>query len=446
MTEKTRSYENVCACINDTTRFARKNTLDNTRGILALMDIHMEKMHVIHVAGTNGKGSVCACLAAMLQEMGLETGLFISPHLVTMRERIMIDGRAVSKEMFVRAFEAVTDAADRWKKSGGESPTFFEILFLMAVQVFAWKKVSYAVFETGMGGRLDATNIFPAPSLCVITSIGLDHTRYLGRTIRAIAKEKAGIIKANIPIVFTDDGSEASEVIRERAGQLHAPVYSVSPKEVSGVRMTQKGIAFCYGMGYDEKEEWHVSLSGAYQAQNVSLALRAMRCLFGAGYAASWRRALTHVSWPGRFQEIVPGLIVDGAHNPPAMEAFVAAVRQRQQADAAKFRVVFAATSDKDCDGLVACLSELADIPGFLELIVTAYNDERSMTVRQLAGLFAARGFSVRTEPDIASALQAAGYGKTEDTGGRIYCTGSLYLVGEIMELFDWKTSGEDIC
>ena len=191
----------------------KKNSLKDIRIFLDQMGGPDRKIPAIHVAGTNGKGSVCAFMTSVLKKAGLRTGTFISPHLVEIRERFLINGEPAEKNAFEEAFETVKKQAEHMVEEGFCHPTFFEFLFYMAMVLFAREKVDVMVIETGLGGRLDATNVLESPKVCVITSISRDHMQYLGNTIPQIAGEKAGIIKMGVPVVFDDTDKDASAVI-----------------------------------------------------------------------------------------------------------------------------------------------------------------------------------------------------------------------------------------
>ena len=214
------TYEEAVQYIEDIPKFTKKNKLEHTRQCLDLLGSPDEGKKIIHVAGTNGKGSVCAFISTMLEEGGYKCGLFTSPHLVKINERFQINEVMVSDEIFLEAFCRVKKLADFLVEKGDYHPTYFEFLFLMGMLIFAKEEVDYIVLETGLGGRLDATNSVRKPLACVITSISLDHVEYLGNTIPEIAGEKAGIIKPGVPVVFDGNNPEAAEVIRTRADSL----------------------------------------------------------------------------------------------------------------------------------------------------------------------------------------------------------------------------------
>ena len=225
------TYEEAESYINDTPKFTKKNTLENTRMVLEAMGHPERKMKLIHVAGSNGKGSVCAYLSSILKAAGKEVGLFTSPHLVKINERFKINEEDVSDELFLEAFEGVMDLVRQLLKEKPEEfahPTFFELLFLMGIYIFDKAHMEYVVLETGLGGRFDATNVIEKPLVSVITSISLEHTEYLGDTYAKIAGEKAGIIKEGCPVVYDGTRKDVEEAILKKASEMHAKAYAAA--------------------------------------------------------------------------------------------------------------------------------------------------------------------------------------------------------------------------
>src|SRR5574344_437025 len=222
------TYDECVEYISEIPKFTKKNSLDHTRKLLDLLEINEQEYKIIHVAGTNGKGTVCALISNALVTCEKKTGLFISPHLVKINERIRINNDQIDDELFLDAFLQVKRAVDQLVEAGDAHPSFFEYLFLMAMYVYKKEKVEYIILETGLGGRLDATNVFRKPLLTVITSIGMDHMEYLGDTIDKIAQEKAGIIKKGVPVIFWGEDSKVAEVIQNRAYVLEAPAEAVT--------------------------------------------------------------------------------------------------------------------------------------------------------------------------------------------------------------------------
>ena len=275
------TYQEIERYISEIPKFTKKHSLSHTKRFLEILQIPQGKMKILHVAGTNGKGSVCAYLDAMLRSEGKRTGLFISPHLVKMNERIMIDGVPVSDEVFSEVFTQTLGAVKQMEAEGLEHPTFFEFLFGMGMLAFSQAEAEYVILETGLGGRLDATNSFEHPFLSVITSIGLDHTEILGDTIEKIAGEKAGIIKKGVPVFFDGSDERSSRVIEETAENVEAPWYKMEKDALKIQEITDKHIAFSILDEYDNNTVWQVASTGIYQVMNAALAIRAMRYTFG---------------------------------------------------------------------------------------------------------------------------------------------------------------------
>ena len=229
-----------------------KHPPEHTRELLSRLGNPQEGIKIIHVAGTNGKGSVCAYLNAMLLAGGKKTGLFTSPHLVRINERFQINGEDVSDEQFLDAFLKVEKAAKEYEAEGEGHPSYFETLFLMGMLIFKEAGVEYLVMETGLGGRLDATNAIDNPALAIITSISLDHTAILGDTIRKIAVEKAGIIKPKVPVFFDGSNKEAAEVIRTKGEELGVYCREVTNHAYEIREVHRKYIAFSRRSAYDK--------------------------------------------------------------------------------------------------------------------------------------------------------------------------------------------------
>ena len=226
------NYEEAVAYINDTPRFTTKNTLENTRMVLERLGHPERQMKLIHVAGSNGKGSVCAYLSSILTTAGRRTGLFTSPHLVDINERFQLNQEPVTDALFLEAFEKVMNTVHMLLKECPDRfshPTFFELLFLMGMCIFEKCRMEYVVLETGLGGRFDATNVIEKPLVSVITSISLEHTEYLGDTYELIAGEKAGIIKEGCPVVYDGTRADVEGVILAKAEEMHAKAYAIRP-------------------------------------------------------------------------------------------------------------------------------------------------------------------------------------------------------------------------
>ena len=272
------TYEEAESYINDTPKFTKKNTLENTKAVLEKMGHPERRMKLIHVAGSNGKGSVCAYLSSILTTAGKQTGLFTSPHLVDINERFQINQENVSNELFLEAFEAVMDMVHTLLKEQPDTfahPTFFELLFLMGIYIFDKANMEYVVLETGLGGRFDATNVIEHPLISVITSISLEHTEYLGDTCAKIAGEKAGIIKEGCPVVYDGTREDVSEVIEAYAAQMHSRAYAIRPEMYKILMNTHKTIDFSMDTGYYEPMDVSIDSVAEYQIMNAMEAVTA---------------------------------------------------------------------------------------------------------------------------------------------------------------------------
>ena len=433
------TYQEAVAYIDETPKFTKKNTLDHTRAFLKRLGDPQEKMKILHVAGTNGKGSVCSFLASMLKAGGKRTGLFTSPHLVKINERFVMDERDVSDEEFLEAFHTVMDCVEEMKEEGYPHPTYFELLFLIGMKLFERAGVEYLVLETGLGGRLDATNSVAHPLVSVITSISLDHTEYLGDTVAAIAGEKAGIIKEGVPVVYDASCPESAEVIRRRAEELHAPAYPITPKMYKISKTTKKHIDFSIDSGYYDDIRLSISSVAEYQVKNAAEAVTAIRVIDreGAFTDEVIRKGVEEMRWQGRIETVLPGVIIDGAHNEAGVEEFVKTAR-RLEADY-PVTLLFAAVGDKDYRHMIETICQKLRLE---RVIVTEVGGYRSVDVKVPEELFRQFGAKkVTAIPDVEEAFDEA---LREQGDGILFCVGSLYLVGNIKSILETRRSAHD--
>lgn len=433
------TYQEIERYISEIPKFTKKHSLSHTKRFLEILQIPQGKMKILHVAGTNGKGSVCAYLDAMLRSEGKRTGLFISPHLVKMNERIMIDGVPVSDEVFSEVFTQTLGAVKQMEAEGLEHPTFFEFLFGMGMLAFSQAEAEYVILETGLGGRLDATNSFEHPFLSVITSIGLDHTEILGDTIEKIAGEKAGIIKKGVPVFFDGSDERSSRVIEETAENVEAPWYKMEKDALKIQEITDKHIAFSILDEYDNNTVWQVASTGIYQVMNAALAIRAMRYTFGdKAEICKWQKVVASVKWQGRMEEVLPGVIFDGAHNLAAIREFTKSIRLQREVEGEihPLIILFSAVADKDYSHMIELLCRESKADAY---VIAKVDNKRGAQADTLAALF--RKYTDRPvyrEDTLADAFTRALNEKGSE--GKLYCLGSLYLVGELKELI----GGED--
>ena len=424
-----KNYKEAVEYIDDLPRFTKKHSLGHTRVFLKRLGNPGFDRKVIHVAGTNGKGSVCAYLQAVLAAEEKRTGFFTSPHLVKMNERIQLDRNPVDDKTLFRVFLKVLKAVREMEKDGYGHPSYFEFLFGMGMTVFADSDAEYIILETGLGGRLDATNALKSPFLTVITSISLDHTEILGDTVAQIAYEKAGIIKENVPVFFDGNCREAAGVIRRIASERGAPCREITNHAYEIQEAGRNCIAFSRKNAYDKDITWRVPICGLYQVMNAELALEALEYVFQGCEISQkkWAEAIASVRWEGRMELAAPHLTVDGAHNPGAIEAFVKSATMLS-ADGGELPViVFSAVSDKKYEKMAEDLCKGITAKAY---IVTEIDDRRKVPAEELGQVF--RKYTtapVHVRRRVNEAVETA-Y-EIRD-GGEIYCIGSLYLAGAV--------------
>lgn len=422
-------------------RFTSKNTLEDTRAQLVRLGSPDRRIgKIIHVAGTNGKGSVCAYLHSILKEAGFRAAVFTSPHLVDVRERFAVDGSMISREDFLRIFLRIYNSLD-WmelEQGRGYHPTFFEYLFFMAMLYFAEQEPDYCILETGLGGRLDATNAVSEKALTVITRISRDHVEYLGDTVAGIAEEKAGIMSGMAPLVYCDEVPEASAVFVERAQDLQIRAYPVSKKDYSFLKNTNKTIDFSLHTRYYDYIGVTLRTSARYQMENAALAVRALEVLFQGQCITAGRiqNGLVKCFWPGRMEEILPEVFVDGAHNEDGIRAFLDTVSEDGcDADGRRRILLFSVVQDKDYRSMIR---QVLDSELFDRIYVAHMETGRAAALDSLRALWETeeRGNAETVFcEDVRTALQSI---LAEQGKARVYIAGSLYLVGEIKE-FLWN-------
>lgn len=439
--QEIRTYEQAVEYVLGIPRFTKKNTMEDTKAFLHELGDPDRGRKIIHVAGTNGKGSVCAYLYAILQEAGFSCGLFTSPHLVDIRERFSCNDRMMTKEDFLRIF------LDIYNRLSGEEgafhPTFFEYLFFMAMLWFREKNTEYCILETGLGGRLDATNAVAEKELAVITHMGYDHTEYLGDTLEQIAAEKAGILQAGAAAVYWNTTDAVGQVLEKTAKNLGISAFCVSKSDYRILKNTNKGIDFSYRSLYYDSIRFHINTVAAYQPENATLAARAAEVLAAGKRSGgdleegrqTWltaellQRGLARAFWAGRMEEVLPGIFVDGAHNEDGIRAFLETVSG--DGDNGGRRLVFGVAGDKAYDAMIA---KIAESGLFEEVWAVQLRNHRALPVVQIRETFQKHGISnVLLYHSVKDAYEALTKGKQD--AGRCYIAGSLYLVGEIKEL-----------
>jgi len=387
--------------------------LERIIAVLAALGNPERAYRVVHVAGTNGKGSTCAMIEAGFRAAGVRTGLFTSPHLIEPTERIQIDGIPVSPADFERAFNVVHETAEKLDLDC--HPTYFETVTAMAFWLFREMRVHTAVIEVGLGGRLDSTNVVQ-PILTVITPIDFDHEAYLGHTIEAIASEKAGILKPAVPAVFARQRPEALAVLLARAAELHVPVTRAEDFEVRDLHIDARGSRFS-GLV--------CPLAGEHQVDNAVTAALALLVL---GISPD---GIKDARWPGRIEHVSPNpdIVLDGAHNPAGARALARYLERFY--GGRRIWLIYGAMRDKAIEEVAGILFPIA-----AELVLTAPDTSRALRPEALAE-FAGRG---HIEPSVGAAIDyARKHASDEDV---VVITGSLFVVGEARKVFLAPTGG----
>ncbi len=435
-------------------RFGAGGGLDNLRKYLDMLGHPEESLRVIHVAGTNGKGSVCAFLESILRTAGYRTALFTSPHLVHMNERFRINFEVCSDEELIDAWQQVkelmpdgikSDGDDRENfhadgsaakaENGDRQPlTYFEILFLMSLLIFSRKDVDYCIMETGLGGRLDAT-VLTNPVICVITSISFDHMEILGNTIEEIAAEKAGIIKKGTPVIVLDEGNGAFPVIRKKAERKNSHIYRIRSERITFLKKTENNIDFSINSSYYKDSPLSITDTADYQIYNAALAVVTVRVLLPGLDREMIQRGLLSMRWEGRMEEILPGVCADGAHNLGAVEQLCRTIARK----GGLWRLLFAVCDDKDYSSMIQMLGEIP----WRKIYITKVEGARGADAAEILQCFRqVTKTPCETFENTEQALDAAL--REKDKEERLLCLGSLYLVGEIKRRKTYILERED--
>ncbi len=418
-----RTFEEARDYLFDIPRFTEKNKPGNTDLLLEELGHPEKHFRVIHVAGTNGKGSVCAFLESIFRRSKVRTGLFTSPHLVRVNERFRVCGEEITNEEFLEVFNVVSDAVARLVSGGGKHPRFFEYIFAMGMCWFQRQKIDLLICETGLGGRLDATNTIQDVMAVVITSISLDHMEYLGDTIEKIAGEKAGIIRPGTVVIYCAKDPVSAGVISRRAEELGASQIPLSQEDVTDISRGEGFIDCELKVVSGQPLKLHIPFSAMYQTENASLA--ALCALWCKVPPAAVVRGIAQTVWPGRMEEIREDVFLDGAHNMDAvcrLSEEIVRIAQRR-----KVSLLIAIVTDKDHGFMVDTLCRAAH---YENVITTSVGGVRRMDAKALAEEFSAAGQpGAVAVKDPKKAYELALKKKADSV---LICAGSLYLVGEI--------------
>jgi dihydrofolate synthase/folylpolyglutamate synthase len=350
---------------------------------------------------------------------------------VEINERFQINEVNIDNDTFLKAFEKVKVLADELVAEGSYHPTYFEMLFLMGMVIFAEAGVDYVTLETGLGGRLDATTAVENPVACVITSISLDHMQFLGNTVREIAGEKAGIIVPGVPVIYDGNDKDAAEVIAAKAKELGSPAYKVIQAGAKVLGNNKDGIDFSLEDDYYGDTRFHIPFIAWYQVMNASLALTTMEVLKDRIPVTmeQLQAGIANTRWQGRMETILPGVIVDGAHNEDGVRRFVETAERFQKEY--PLTLLFSAVNDKDYQDMIHTICSRIK---FRKVVTTEVGGYREVPSAELAEIFCKEGCKdVGNSDNIEEAFHMAHEAKGED--GMLFCVGSLYLVGEIKTL-----------
>ena len=427
-----RTAEEVVNEIHSALGDGDKQGLRNTAALLETLQA-WPTCPVIHVAGTNGKGSVCAMLNSVLTAAGYRTGMYTSPFLQSYSERIRLNGKPVTDEQLARYGSETLDAAEKLKKEFGYHCTPFELGTALAFRTFRAENTELIISETGMGGRLDPTNAVPRPAVCAITAIGMDHMQYLGHTLREIAGEKAGIIKPGVPVIcYPPEETEVREVLTARAAKEEAPLRI---PEKGQIRIREMNARYSMADFQTGKHTWKnlkVSLPGEHQTVNALVVLCILDELEEQGIHVTEKavtEGLGNTFWPGRL-EWCGNLIMDGAHNAQGIAAFTRYVQE--QLSGRKKVLLTGVLKEKLSEemlGGLACVTDTA--------VTVKPDSPRAMTADELAGLLRGKGMNACAANSLKEGLETAKKLAGED--GLILATGSLYFIGALRSALGMK-------
>ena len=438
------TWEEAVEHINSVSRYGNRPGAECTKALLARLGNPERELKIIHIAGTNGKGSVCMYIAGMLRSLGLNTGVFTSPHLIRENERIRFNDELISDEDFTDCFEKVHRAELELLKDGFGQISYFDFFVGIAMLYYAMKKPDVVILETGLGGRLDSTNAVESPVMTVITSISLDHVAILGDTVEKIAAEKAGIIKHGAPMVYVA-GQEYSHVIEEKAEAMGIKAAGVEKSQCEIHEIGSKHIDFSLDSIYYKDNVFRLATPAVYQVMNAALAMTAVQMLVESrcfdriaydsmdrqNYIDRIRRGLESVTWEGRMEQVCEGFYIDGAHNPDGIAALLDTAAAMKKNTRGHYVLMFSAVNDKDYSSMI---KEICDSNIFDEYVITQIEGARCLDVSKIADTF--RRYTdghVNEDPDVGQAVKKS----VECFGGNatVICAGSLYLAGEVRKV-----------
>ena len=420
--------------ISEYLRFGSKLGLERMEKLLTMLDNPEEKLPVIHVAGTNGKGSVCRYIYEVLLANGYRTGLYISPFLQVFNERMEVDGNQITDSELDKYTNLVLSKVEMMIKNGEESPTEFEIVTAIAFCYFKDKECDFVILEVGLGGSGDSTNVITKPLLSIITSISYDHMDRLGNTLEEIAGEKAGIIKAGVPVIVNVEDGSAAKIIARKAYETGAPLYDVTRFDFKNISRDLNGQSFdtqIYGTDY---RQVFIKMLGLHQIHNAMTALTALEILRREKRISvskdAFYQGMAKAMQPGRFEVFgaKPFIILDGAHNQGGAESLLETVGEFFLDS--RVLMVVGILADKDVDAMIESFSQISD-----EFIVTEPLSPRALSAKDLESRLLEQNKSVVAIPDMEEAYNYAVKKAKNESWDVLIFGGSLYLVGKIREM-----------
>lgn len=428
------SYAQAVQFHEDAKKYGSILGLDNIREIMRRLDDVWREQNIVHIAGTNGKGSVCCFLSSALREAGYRTGQFNSPSVFDLREMYQIDGKQIGEEEYACCMTEAAAACKSMAEDGFPHPTVFELETAIAFLWFFRRKCDIVLLETGMGGALDATNLIEKPLCSVFTSIGMDHMQFLGSTQAEIAWIKSGIIKKNCPVITGNQPPEAERMLRKRAEERNAAYYTVPEIKESGKR----GGKLCFS--YPGLGEWELAMAGSYQAKNAALAIKTLQVLEEYGYFVTneqMKKGMEAAVWSGRFERLMdePLFYVDGAHNAEAAEELKLSISLHFP-DYRRIGIM-GVMADKPYRQMAGILKE-----SFERIYTVTPNAERALPAEELAKEWKRLGLRASAKESVRGAVDDA-CKAAEDGCGRavVIAFGSLYYLKEVKDAL-YETAG----
>ncbi|MDD4843742.1 MAG: bifunctional folylpolyglutamate synthase/dihydrofolate synthase [Anaerotignum sp.] len=408
--------------------FASCPGLERITDLMVKLGNPEKKLKVVHIAGTNGKGSAAAMLSSILKEAGYRTACYTSPHLERYNERFLINGQEISNDAFAAIMSRTKLACQQLVAEGKEAPTLFEVITGAAFLYFAEENVDIAVIEVGLGGRFDATNVIENPILSIIMSISMDHTDFLGNSIEQIAGEKAGIIKKNCPVVLYSQEEIVYNIIKDQALSFNAPLFCTKDAEVLISSQTLEGTIFHVKSTLFTYESLFLPLLGQHQIQNCVTILEACEVLKKSGYPFTKNQIQVGISkafWAGRMEicKKNPLVILDGAHNVDGIRRLAENVST--YFGNKKITLILGVLGDKEYEKMARLI-----VPFASQVVLTEPHSERKLDAKKLANIIQSKELPIYIEPKLENAYQEAL--KITDETGMILCCGSLYMIGAL--------------